>query len=144
MFICGHCWLLIYTYINCCNDNHVGTIELQPHLLNSSPELPTAFWTFPIHLHDIQPSWEHLGLTLDSVTAHMHRKLYNSTTAILKVTMLDFTEVRMTPLQLLSISSFSTAMHNSVRKSKLRVLTGGFCMLIRATPTDRQRRQSVL
>lgn len=45
----------------------------------------------------------------------------------------------MRPRQLLSISSFSTPMQNSVRKSKLKLLTGGLCICITATPTERQR-----
>lgn len=48
----------------------------------------------------------------------------------------------MRPRQLLSISSFSKAMQSSVRKSKLRLLTGGLCRRITATPTERQRQES--
>lgn len=46
------------------------------------------------------------------------------------------TEVMMRPRQLLSSSSFSVAMQNSVRKSKLRLLTGGLCSRITATPAE--------
>lgn len=52
------------------------------------------------------------------------------------------TEVTMRPLQLLSISSFSRAMQTSVRNSRLRLLTGGLCMRITATPAETQRQWS--
>lgn len=44
------------------------------------------------------------------------------------------------PLQLLSISSFSIEMQSSVRKSKLRLFTGGLCKCITATPTGSHRK----
>lgn len=46
------------------------------------------------------------------------------------------TEVRITPLQLLSSSSFSKPMDNSVRKSRLMLFTGGFWSFTTAIPAQ--------
>lgn len=52
------------TYIDGSDSDHVGAVELQPHLLNGSPELAAALGALPVHLHDVQASGEDLGLTL--------------------------------------------------------------------------------
>lgn len=122
-------------YVDGSDDGHVGAVELQPHLLNSSPELCTSLWTLAVHLHDVQAGWEHLGLTLRRRNTNLSMKILLTRTDRNSWEP-NGTEVRMRPRQLLSISSFSTAMQSSVRKSRLRLLTGGLCMFITATPVD--------
>lgn len=47
--------LVLHTYIDRSDDDHVGAVEFQPHLLDTFPELSTALGTLPVHLHDVQP-----------------------------------------------------------------------------------------
>lgn len=80
------------TYIDGSDGDHVGAVELQPHLLNGSPELPAALGALPVHLHDVQAGGEDLGLSLGRVGGEGTRRNTEQTCAHNVVPFREITE----------------------------------------------------